>query len=133
MDVPQSRTFAIHYFFNYHRAVYQLRLSDIHIRITTMPSQRVILITGASGGIGRQCAVSLSNAFPSSSQPEELVLVLSGRREAELKATAEACREGTVTEVAIGDVSSEEDVQRMFATVKEKYGRLDMLFNVSPA
>lgn len=98
-----------------------------------MPSQRVILITGASGGIGRQCAVSLSNAFPSSSQPEELVLVLSGRREAELKATAEACREGTVTEVAIGDVSSEEDVQRMFATVKEKYGRLDMLFNVSPA
>jgi NAD(P)-dependent dehydrogenase (short-subunit alcohol dehydrogenase family) len=96
-----------------------------------MASHRVILITGASGGIGRQCAISLSKAFPSSSQPEKLVLVLSGRREAELKATAEACTEGTITEIAIGDVSSEEDVQRMFAMVREKYGRIDLLFNVS--
>jgi NAD(P)-dependent dehydrogenase (short-subunit alcohol dehydrogenase family) len=95
-----------------------------------MASYRVILITGASGGIGRQCAISLSNAFPSSSQPEKLVLVLSGRREGELQATADACKEGTITEIAVGDVSSEEDVGRMFATVKEKYGRIDLLFNV---
>lgn len=96
-----------------------------------MSSQRVILITGASGGIGRQCAISLSNAFPSSAQPEQLVLVLSGRREAELKATAEATREGTINEICVGDLSSPEDVAKMFKTVREKYGRLDLLFNVS--
>lgn len=96
-----------------------------------MPDQRVILITGASSGIGRTCAISLSNAYPSAAHPEKLVLVLSGRREAELKATADACREGTVCEICVGDVVSEEDVGKMFATVREKYGRLDLLFNVS--
>jgi NADP-dependent 3-hydroxy acid dehydrogenase YdfG len=98
-----------------------------------MPEQRVILITGASSGIGRTCAISLSKAYPSAAHPEKLVLVLSGRREAELKATADACREGTVCEICVGDVVSEEDVGKMFATVKEKYGRLDLLFNVSVA
>lgn len=96
-----------------------------------MSNQRVILITGASSGIGRTCAISLSKAYPSDAHPEKLVLILSGRRKAELEATAKDCREGTICEVCVGDVSSEEDVEKMFATVKEKYGRLDLLFNVS--
>ncbi|OCF30355.1 short-chain dehydrogenase/reductase SDR [Kwoniella heveanensis BCC8398] len=90
---------------------------------------RVILITGASGGIGRACAVSLSQAFPSQFVPEPLVLILSGRRQAELDETAKQCREGTVIETVVGDVSSEKDVEAMFALIKEKYGRLDLLFN----
>ncbi len=92
---------------------------------------RVILVTGASAGIGRACAIGLSKAFPSATHPEPLVLALVGRREDELKATAEMCREGTVTEVLRGDVSSDEDVGRIFSTIKDKYGRLDVLFNVS--
>lgn len=97
-----------------------------------MSLPKVILITGASGGIGRSCAVALSEAYPSQSEPDrELVLVLSGRREAELKATADACKAGTKVEIVSGDVSKDADVDRMFATVKEKYGRLDVLFNVS--
>lgn len=91
----------------------------------TSPTPKVILITGASGGIGRACAVALSKAF------SPLVLVLSGRREAELQATAAACAEGTVVEVVAGDVSDEADVRRMFELVESKYGRLDVLFNVS--
>jgi NADP-dependent 3-hydroxy acid dehydrogenase YdfG len=96
-----------------------------------MSTPRVIVITGASGGIGRTCAVALSHAFPSQAQPEPLVLVLSGRRKAELEATAKECREGTTVEICVGDVSSDADVQGMFGTVKEKYGRVDLLFNVS--
>ncbi|WOO82656.1 3-beta-hydroxycholanate 3-dehydrogenase (NADP(+)) [Vanrija pseudolonga] len=88
-----------------------------------MSTPKVILITGASGGIGRACAVALSKAFA------PLVLVLSGRREAELQATAAACAPGTTVEVVAGDVSDEADVRRMFELVQTKYGRLDVLFN----
>lgn len=59
------------------------------------------------------------------------MLALMGRREDELKATAEMCREGTTTEVLQGDVSVDADVERVFKAVKDKYGRLDLLFNVS--
>lgn len=59
------------------------------------------------------------------------MLVLSGRRQAELEATAKECRDGTVCEICVGDVSNEADVEKMFGTVKEKYGRIDVLFNVS--
>lgn len=94
-------------------------------------ASRVILVTGASAGIGRACAIGLSKAFPSATHPEPLVLALVGRREEELRATAELCRSGTTTEILKGDVSSDADVGRIFATIKDKYGRLDVLFNVS--
>jgi NADP-dependent 3-hydroxy acid dehydrogenase YdfG len=59
------------------------------------------------------------------------VLVLSGRKKNELEITAEQCRSGTTCEICVGDVSNEEDVEGMFKLVKEKYGRVDVLFNVS--
>jgi len=95
-----------------------------------MSTPRVILITGASGGIGRACAIGLSNTFPTAGDDRPLVLILSGRREAELQATANETREGTTTEIVVGDVSKEEDVESMFKLVKEKYGRVDVVFNV---
>ncbi|CAD6584227.1 MAG: hypothetical protein TREMPRED_003774 [Tremellales sp. Tagirdzhanova-0007] len=76
-------------------------------------------------GIGRACSIALSQAF------SPLVLILSGRREAELHATAKECRDGTVTEICVGDVSDQDDVEKMFGVIKQKYGRLDVVFNVS--
>ena len=92
----------------------------------TSSEPKVILVTGASAGIGRSCAIALSEAF------SPLVLILSGRREAELQATAEQCRESATTEVCVTDVSREEEVVRMFGVIREKYGRLDVVFNVGP-
>ena len=89
------------------------------------------MITGASAGIGRSCAITLSKAFPTDEHSQPLVLVLTGRREEELRKTAEACKEGTICEIQTGDMAKEEDVERIFGAVKEKYGRLDLLFNVS--
>jgi len=89
------------------------------------------LITGASAGIGRSCAITLSKAFPNEEHSQPLVLFLVGRREEELKKTGEACKDGTIIEIQTGDMGKEEDVERIFSVVKEKYGRLDLLFNVS--
>lgn len=91
-------------------------------------STKVVLITGASGGIGRACAIALSEAYPI--RDTHLVLVLSGRREAELQSTASQCKDGTTIEIVTGDVSRDADVQRMFDVVADKYGRIDVLFNV---
>ena len=114
---------------NIYPFIHLTKVSDYET-ITTM-SHRVILITGASAGIGRSCAITLSKAFPTEEHSQPLVLFLVGRREEELKKTGDACKEGTIIEIQTGDMGKEEDVERIFSVVKEKYGRLDLLFNVS--
>ncbi len=78
---------------------------------------RVALVTGAGSGIGR--AVSL--AFHSAGYS----VVLAGRRAAELELTA-----ANTPMVAVpADVSQPDAVAALFDRVKEKFGRLDVLFN----
>jgi len=78
---------------------------------------RVALVTGAGSGIGR--AVSL--AFHSAGYS----VVLAGRRAAELELTA-----ANTPMVAVPtDVSLPDAVAALFERVKEKFGRLDVLFN----
>jgi NAD(P)-dependent dehydrogenase (short-subunit alcohol dehydrogenase family) len=78
---------------------------------------RVALVTGAGSGIGR--AVSL--AFHSAGYS----VVLAGRRAAELELTA-----ANTPMVAVPtDVSLPDAVAALFDRVKEKFGRLDVLFN----
>jgi NAD(P)-dependent dehydrogenase (short-subunit alcohol dehydrogenase family) len=78
---------------------------------------RVALVTGAGSGIGR--AVSL--AFHAAGYS----VVLAGRRAAELELTA-----ANTPMVAVPtDVSQPDGVAALFDRVKEKYGRLDVLFN----
>jgi NAD(P)-dependent dehydrogenase (short-subunit alcohol dehydrogenase family) len=80
---------------------------------------KVALVTGAGSGIGRAVAPVLSAAGWS--------LVLAGRHLDSLEETA-AGLPGDVTCVR-ADVSAPDDVDALFGTVRERYARLDLLFN----
>jgi NAD(P)-dependent dehydrogenase (short-subunit alcohol dehydrogenase family) len=80
---------------------------------------RIALITGAGSGIGRAAALALSAAGYS--------IVLTGRRAAALEETA-AQATGDVR-IAPADVGDPHAVREVFAQVRERFGRLDILFN----
>jgi NADP-dependent 3-hydroxy acid dehydrogenase YdfG len=80
---------------------------------------KVALVTGAGSGIGRACAIALSEAG--------YALVLAGRDEAKLKDTASKLK-GEYLAVST-DVTDPASVAALFAKTKEKFGRLDVLFN----
>lgn len=83
---------------------------------------RMAMVTGASGGIGRACALALL--------AEGWDVVLVGRREDALHATAEAAGEASPrAHPMVADVSDPAAVARLFADVKQRFGRLDLLFN----
>src|ERR1700710_2435166 len=79
---------------------------------------KVAVITGGNSGIGLATAKRFVN--------EGAHVVITGRREKELKEAA-ASIGGNVTTVA-GDVTRLEDLDRLYAVVKEKHGRVDILF-----
>ncbi len=79
-------------------------------------------MTGAGSGIGRAVSIALHSAGYS--------VVLAGRRRAELEKTAELVdRPGGKMLPVSTDVSKPESVRALFASVKETFGRLDVLFN----
>jgi NAD(P)-dependent dehydrogenase (short-subunit alcohol dehydrogenase family) len=85
-------------------------------------SRKVALVTGAGSGIGRAVAVTLlKNGFDT---------VLAGRRPDALEATAQlgvgASGESLVAATDVGDPAS---VDSLFATIQQRFGRLDVLFN----
>lgn len=81
---------------------------------------KVAIVTGAGSGIGRAVSLTLLRAG--------WQVVLAGRREAELAATA-AAAEGAPLLVQPADVSDEASVDALFAATKARFGRLDLLFN----
>ena len=84
---------------------------------------KVILITGASVGIGRGAAIGLGQRGASVG-----VNYRTHRAEAEtaLEAIRHAGGEGCLVQA---DVSKPQDVKRMVATVRETFGRIDVLIN----
>lgn len=80
---------------------------------------RIVLITGASSGIGATLARRLS------SQGDRIVLA--ARRRDTLEAVARGC--GGETLVVVADVTRREEVRSMIATAIERFGRLDVLVN----
>ena len=80
---------------------------------------KIALITGAGSGIGRAAAVALSAAG--------YTIALTGRRKSELEQTAAKASGERLVYPA--DISKPEEVHELFAVIKEKFGRLDVLFN----
>jgi NAD(P)-dependent dehydrogenase (short-subunit alcohol dehydrogenase family) len=76
---------------------------------------RVAIVTGAGSGIGRAVARALA--------AEGWTLALMGRRETTLRETLP----GALALPA--DVADEAQVDAAFATLRERFGRLDLLFN----
>jgi NAD(P)-dependent dehydrogenase (short-subunit alcohol dehydrogenase family) len=79
---------------------------------------KVAVITGGNSGIGLATAKRFVE--------EGAHVVITGRREKELKEAA-ALIKGNVTTV-VGDVSRLEDLDRLYAAVKQKHGHIDVLF-----
>ncbi|WP_432155792.1 SDR family oxidoreductase [Streptomyces sp. bgisy153] len=80
----------------------------------------IALVTGAGSGIGRAVAVELLRAG--------WAVALAGRRPEALEDTA--ARVPGANHLAVRtDVSRPDDVAALFTAVRERYGRLDLLFN----
>ncbi|MEO6822787.1 MAG: 3-oxoacyl-ACP reductase [Candidatus Nanopelagicales bacterium] len=80
-------------------------------------TERVAVITGGGGGIGRATAVRLA------SEGARVVVV-------DTNPDAAAAAAGEVGGLAVvADVTNPEDVARMFATAYEAYGSIDVAFN----
>ncbi|WP_330176094.1 SDR family oxidoreductase [Streptomyces sp. NBC_01498] len=85
---------------------------------------KIAVVTGAGSGIGRGVSVALAGAGWS--------VVLAGRKAERLAETAALVAEsapGAGTVCVPTDVARPEDVDALFATVRERYGRVDFLFN----
>ncbi|MET7443061.1 SDR family oxidoreductase [Streptomyces sp. NPDC004082] len=81
---------------------------------------KTAVVTGAGSGIGRAVAVELLRTGWS--------VALAGRRTGPLEETA-ALAPGSPSLVLRTDVSDPGDVTALFAAVRERFGRLDLLFN----
>ena len=79
---------------------------------------KVVVITGAGGGIGREAAVLFSSEGASVCVAD--VSAEQGR------ATAEACREAFFQPVDVADPTS---VEAMYRATAERYGGIDVLYN----
>jgi NAD(P)-dependent dehydrogenase (short-subunit alcohol dehydrogenase family) len=85
-------------------------------------SDKIAIVTGAGTGIGKAVALALMRAG--------YATVLAGRRKDKLDETAaEGVATGAKSLVVPTDVSDPNSVKALFASTKETFGRLDVLFN----
>ncbi|MEA2310160.1 MAG: hypothetical protein QOE28_128 [Solirubrobacteraceae bacterium] len=84
--------------------------------------ERAAIVTGASSGIGLAIAHVLGE--------EGYGLTVAARRPEKLAGAAEELRgAGYEVEEVAGNMASEEDIQRVVAAHRERFGRLDVLVN----
>tara|TARA_B100000686_G_scaffold132981_1_gene139948 strand:+ start:3371 stop:4129 length:759 start_codon:yes stop_codon:yes gene_type:complete len=83
---------------------------------------KVAVITGAGTGIGKSSALNLLK--------DGYAVVLAGRRIEPLEETIRESKVEDSVAIAVStDVSNSDSIKRLFAVVKDKFGRLDVLFN----
>jgi NAD(P)-dependent dehydrogenase (short-subunit alcohol dehydrogenase family) len=83
---------------------------------------KVAIVTGAGRGIGRAISVALAE--------KRAIVFLAARTDNQLKQTAEKVIEtGGQAEIIQTDLKDEASIKNLIASVKNKYGRLDILIN----
>lgn len=84
--------------------------------------EKVVIVTGASSGIGKACAMSFAK--------KNVAIVIAARNTENLRVTAEELKNHTpyVLQVAC-DVAKKEDCERLIKETIAKYGRIDVLIN----
>ncbi|XP_013138764.1 PREDICTED: uncharacterized oxidoreductase TM_0325-like [Papilio polytes] len=90
-----------------------------------MFTDKVVIITGASSGIGAETAVEFAKL--------NAKLVLTGRNKENLGKVAKQCEEGSKSNqtplVIIADMNVDADVDNIIKSTIDKFGRLDVLVN----
>ena len=80
------------------------------------------IVTGAGSGIGRSVSLALLKVG--------YTVALAGRRKEPLEETAKLAGEDGARALAVPtDVTSVDSIRALFATAKDRFGRLDLLFN----
>jgi NAD(P)-dependent dehydrogenase (short-subunit alcohol dehydrogenase family) len=87
-----------------------------------MSETKIALVTGAGSGIGRGCALALLAAG--------WRVVFAGRQMSTLNAAIESAgSDGQRGSAVTCNVTQEDAVTALFAQIRERFGRLDLLFN----
>ena len=86
-----------------------------------MSHDKIALVTGAGSGIGRHSAQALAEAG--------YAVALAGRRQEALDETAALTGDPSRMLAISTDVGNPASVHVLFAQIRERYGRLDVLFN----
>jgi len=84
---------------------------------------QVAVVTGASRGIGRGCAIELAR------QGANIVVNYTSNAEAAESCKAAIEAEGVQALVIQADVSKPEDAQRLISAAEEQFGKVDILVN----
>jgi short-subunit dehydrogenase len=87
-------------------------------------AEQVILVTGASAGIGAALAELLAARFPG------IRLILTARSQDKLETLATRCRQaGAEVLVVVADLTQSEQVSTLTQTALDRFGRVDVLVN----
>jgi 3-oxoacyl-[acyl-carrier protein] reductase len=86
-------------------------------------TDRIALVTGGAGGIGRECCLRLARAGAT-------VIINFNRSEKESEhLKKEICEGGFRGEAFQADITNSAEIQGLFDFIREKFGRLDILVN----